>query len=240
MSRRLFIALREPSRFRGGEAYLLTIVFCGASVIFTLGFLAEKNVRENFGIQILFFEAWLIALAATTGFVSFLGLDALGDGIDRNNRAARIATSAGWLGLTLCAVSSNLGNGDFVGSTFIPLLLDSAALMFGVTLYSATTHNFAPITIERDDSAGVRFAGFILGASLPLAKASSSDWISLEATLRDYQAAAPWLLLILALALGREWQTQRQIRRGCVPYRLIDYALAATLLGIGGFYVTWH
>jgi hypothetical protein len=55
------------------------------------------------------------------------------------------------------------------------------------------------VTVDRDVSAGLRLAGFLIAAGLILGRSVAGDWISAEATLRDFAIMA-WPVVVLVAA----------------------------------------
>lgn len=234
---RLYCAGDLLTRSRQRWTYGVAAVGCLAVLWTCLATVAARDVRHDLGLQALFVAGGLAAIAVTTVVTGVLGLDALADGLERDNASARIAICGLWIATTVCSIGANIGEGSFVGTTFIPLALSVAALGAIVAIVSAATGGLLPITVERDSAAGIRFAGLMIAASIPLAHSSSGDWLSLRATSHDFVAELPALIGIVGLAVGIEkiaGRTQRRddrLRRGLAPALLfVLLAIAATVV----------
>ena len=46
------------------------------------------------------------------------------------------------------------------------------------------------VTVERTDGAGLRLGGFLAGVGMILGRAVAGDWVSAEATVRDFAVVA--------------------------------------------------
>lgn len=167
---------------------------------------AAKEVRTTPGYQVLFVGATATAFAFGTTAFSALGLDPARDGVERSNRAARLAVVGLWIAITICSIGANIGEGDTVLSTLIPLALGTLALAGLTGLLSAATDGLPGIVIEHDVRAGMRLVGLLVAWSFPLAHASAGDWQSVSATLHDFKAASPMLLALLCAGIFVEKQ----------------------------------
>jgi hypothetical protein len=165
------------------------LVSCQFALILVLTFYAAREVRESLGYRILFVGAAAVEIEVVSRGMSVLGLGPLEDGLERDNRAARYAAIGIWIACTLGAIGSNLGEGDEIYTTLIPMILDSVGLLIVGFLASIATRGFKTVVVERDDWAGVRLGAFFVSAGLPLARAASGDWVSLTDTLVDFGVA---------------------------------------------------
>jgi hypothetical protein len=219
--------------------YALLYIICHVVLWIVLATQASREVRQDLGLQALFVAGGMTAVAGVTEIVGIFGLHAVDDGIERNNPAARAAVAGLWIATTLCSIAANLGEGDFVGTTFAPLAIALMVLLTLCAAYSAATRGFAVITVERDRAAGIRFAGWVIAASIPLAKASRGDWVSLTATLRDFALELPALALGLALALGFEMWIRRSGMESPINSWKRGVGPAALYLGVAASLVRW-
>jgi hypothetical protein len=204
-----------------------------------LTFFAAEEVRASMGYRLMFLAAGVLLLELVAGGIALLGLDSCADGLERNNAAARIAFLGLCVGCMVCAIGANIGEGDDIGSTFVPLALCALGLLGSGLALAAGSRGYANVTIEHDVRAGVRLGASFIGVSLPLSQAASGDWESLEATLTDFGSAVPWVSAIVALSLAMEAWLRRS-RRPAVGTSSWAYAVipAASNLLLGAVAVS--
>jgi hypothetical protein len=90
------------------------------------------------------------------------------------------------------------------------------------------------VTIERDEGAGIRAAGWMLSLGLIFGGAVAGDWESLEATVWDFIHYAWVAIVFLLAAVAIEWAFKRRqqkegARRGTSAVITAAYILAAVL-----------
>ncbi|MEY2879251.1 MAG: hypothetical protein RLZZ15_1631 [Verrucomicrobiota bacterium] len=228
--------LANPSPLGCGSGPRLTlgsaIAGCHVALWIALAGFASAEVRRDLGLQAVFCFALTVALAVVTNVLALLGVDAFGDGIERNNPAARRAALGAWAAVTLCAIGANLGEGDFAGTALLPLALSVAALLGASLAVSVATRGFLPIVVEREAAAGGRFATLCVACALPLARASAGDWVSFASTLGDFLRAAVAVAIIAAAAVFGERHLARASAAAIRP--TLRMALpSAVMLGLG-------
>jgi hypothetical protein len=140
--------------------------------------------------------------AAWTGLsvrlIPWFGLDARRDVAERRNDAAAVAIGGAVLGCALCFAGGNIGDGPGWWVVMLAALMASAGLfaIWGVVEQLGKVSEV--VTIERDLAAGIRLAGVLIAAGLLLGRAVAGDWVSLDATIRDFVVTA-WPVLPLAV-----------------------------------------
>jgi uncharacterized membrane protein YjfL (UPF0719 family) len=168
-----------------------------------------------------------------------LGIIPRDDAVERRNLAAAIAISGAMLGILLCFAGGNIGDGPGWWVVVFCALLSTAALFVAWTILEMATRVSEVITVDRDTSAGMRLAAFLTACGLILGRAVAGDWLSTEATLRDFlQTAWPVLpLLIVAIVLERVLRPNREnpvrasLTAGLIPAALYVAAAAYYVLG---------
>jgi hypothetical protein len=213
-------------------AYALTLLGCLIAVVVALQTLAPDNVRTSGNVRLLFIAATVAAIAITTLGFALLGIDALGDGIESNNPAARLSVLCLWPAVTICAIGANIGEGSFVGTTLMPLALTVIFLLMLAGIFSATTTAFTTIASDRDLGAAMRLAGVTLAWSLLLAHAAQGDWVSLRATLRDFIVAISESFGVLLFAIVVERRSSSSSREGSFVSRAVVPAIGYVALAI--------
>lgn len=202
----------------------------GAVVLFVvLQSFASFDVRDS-AIYLTFYmvmgAAWV---AVGLRCLALFGLSARDDVIERGNRAAAQAIGGGILGITLCFAGANIGDGPGWWVVVFSAGLSTGAFFVLWFVLAKLTHLADTVTIDRDPSAGVRLAGFFVGTGMVLGRAVAGDWVSAEATVRDFAVAA-WPALIL---LGLAAVLERRLR----PSREQPFAPAASGLPPAAVYV---
>ena len=191
------------------NALLFALPVCLMIVLFILRTLASHDVREDnryIAMYGLMGAAW-IGLAPAL----FLpGISLRDDFFERRNSAAAITVVGHMLGATFCFAGGNIGDGPGWWVVVFCAIIANATLALLWFIANQFTHIADHITIDRDPAIALRAAGFFIGAGLILGRAVAGDWISLDATLRDFAIKAwPALLLLLLLALAERWAKPR-------------------------------
>lgn len=176
-----------------------------------LATIAPENVRSSLSIQALFVAAGAVAIGIGTSYLTLLGIDPVADRIERGNRAAGIATVALWLAIAVCTIAANIGEGEFVATTFTPMIISLFVLFVVVFVLASVTQGFEPIVVDRSVPAALRLAGFLIACSVMLARAGAGDWISFASTTADFGRQLPGIAVLTGVAVFVE---RRASRRG--------------------------
>ena len=110
--------------------------------------------------------------------------------------------------------------------------LACVALFAAWMLFEAVSGISESVTVDRDPSAGVRLAGFLIACGLILGRGVAGDWVSAEATVRDFGLAA-WPVLLLVIAAVVVERVARPTHTTARP-PVVPYGLLPALLYIGG------
>ena len=133
--------------------------------------------------------------------LSYLNLYLRDDLLERNNAASGWACGGALLGLTLCFAGGNVGAGPGWWVVVYCAALATAAAALGWIVLDALTRASDNISIERDVSTGMRISGFWIAAGLILGRCVAGDWISFDATNKDFVWFGSPFLILLAVAI---------------------------------------
>jgi hypothetical protein len=225
---------------RGRWTVGLTPPACLASLLGVLRNFADPEVRTSFGYQVLFVIAWGVTLLVVHLMSSLIGLDWLEDGLERRNRSAVWAGAGLTIGTTLAVAGANVGRGPTEATTLGPMILAVVGLLALWMCFAVLTGNLAAVTIERDGASGLRLASLLIAWGLIFGRAVAGDWVSAEATWRDYlqQGIGPAVVLLgfgcLAEYLERPGRTRP------VPSFVLAGIVPACLFQAFAIAWVWH
>lgn len=199
---------------RSDRSNLLLTPAIAALILFSiLKRFASHDVRED-PVYLSFYMAMGAAwVGLARGGLSWLGLNARDDVIERNNRAASSAVCGGLLGMTLCFSGGNIGDGPGWWVVVFAAALATGTLLSLWIILHVFTSIADTVTIERDPAAGLRVAGFFVGGGLILGRAVAGDWVSVDATVMDFLKAGWPVLLLLGAAIPLERRMQPMMDR---------------------------
>jgi uncharacterized membrane protein YjfL (UPF0719 family) len=185
-----------------GRLILRGMPFVCALILFqVLRRFASSDVRDD----ALYFAFYLVLGAAWVGLgtkaLAFCDLSARDDVVERGNRAAVPAIAGGLLAITFCFAGGNVGEGPGWSVVLFCGVLSTGTLLLAWKLLNRLTQATDAITVDRDVAAGVRVAGFFVGAGLILGRAVAGDWKSTGATLFDFGRTGWPVILLLAVAV---------------------------------------
>ena len=139
---------------------------CLALTLIALTKLAATAVRND----ALYISFYLLVGAGWLGGVTlifpFLGISARDDVLERGNRAASWAVTGALTGASCSFAGANVGNGPGVEAVLFSAVLSSAlfiGLWLGMDLLTSISD---AITVDRDERAGIRLGGLLLGIGL--------------------------------------------------------------------------
>ena len=202
---------RAPSKIQrlgrpatGGLALLLSPVAAGLLLFGVLQFASASDVRDDPRYLTLYFFLGAVWIRAAVACVSLAGISPRHDTLEGANRSAAYATAGALLAATLCFAGGNIGDGPGWWVVVFSAGLATGALFLTWVVLERLTRVADVVTIERDDAAGVRLAGFLLACGLILGRAVAGDWVSAAATWNDFVIVARPVLLVFAAAVVME------------------------------------
>ncbi len=241
---RWYVRLAGLGTFAAGPPVRLLLIFvhvlCLLLVLIVLTTAAAKEVRENVGYVGLFTATGAVALGVVNLLSTLIGISALQDAVERRNLAAAWAVGGAWLGSTLCICGANVGEGPTIYTTLGPLALSVGALGGCWLAFACVTKSTAAVVVDRDCASGVRLAGLLVAWGLVLGRAVAGDWVSSEATLRDFAVNGWPALALLLIAAPVELMVRPTPRRpfpplvsaGVLPAVAYVAAASASLVGV--------
>jgi uncharacterized membrane protein YjfL (UPF0719 family) len=171
---------------------------CLALLFLALHFLAATTVRVSLGWQVFYLVVGSAWIGLASGLLQLFGLNAYIDVAERRNGASGIAICGALLALTLCFAGANVGEGPGALVVLFCAALSTGGLFLCWILFELLTDAADAITIDRDRAAGLRLGGLLVACGLVLGAAVAGDWVSPEATWRDFLRDG-WPALVLTL-----------------------------------------
>jgi hypothetical protein len=168
---------------------------------------------------------WVRQLAIT-------GVSTRDDVVERANGSAAIVVAGAMLGITLCYAGGNIGDGPGWWVVAFSAGLSTLALFAAWLLLEAASGVSETVTVDRDPSAGLRLAGFLVGCGLVLGRAVAGDWVSAEATVRDFVMMA-WPVIVLVVVAAIVERLSRPTPESPRP-AVILYGVIPALVYIAG------
>jgi len=177
---------------------------CLGLILIALTKLAATIVRNDalyISFYLLVGAGWL---GGMTLIFPFLGISARDDVLERGNRAATWAVTGALTGASCSFAGANVGNGPGVEAVLFSAALSSAlfiGLWLGVDLLTSISD---AITVDRDERAGIRLGGFLLGIGVLSGWSVAGAWVSASATLKDFATSSWPAMLLTAVAVAME------------------------------------
>lgn len=200
----------------------LTPLLCTVALGLVLRRWSSHDVSSDPAYQLFYLVMGLAWLGVFQITLRWAGLSARDEVCERDNEAAAWAIGGALWGGTFCFAGGNVGDGPGWWVVLFAALLATTTFFLLWWLVHRGSNLAETITIERDQAAGLRAAGFFLGTGLILGGAAAGDWISAGATVKDF-AHASWPAALLAAAVTA-------VERSCQP--TTDHT-GASLLWVG-------
>ncbi len=203
-------AVGRKVRSRGWRRPLALVpLVCALLLYFVLARWSAEDVRTDPAYLLFYMVIGIAWLGLFRLPLPLLGLSVRDDVLERGNDAAVWAISGALIGGMCCFAGANVGNGPGWWVVLFSGLLSTAALLLLWWAVHLGSRLIEKITVDRDCGAGVRAAGFLVGAGLMLGRAAAGDWVSAAATMADFGRMA-WPAAVLAGAVV-------MIERSCAP-----------------------
>lgn len=230
----LFSTVATFGRKRNHRGWLSCTPYISAAILwFILKSYSASDVRDDnrymfmytlMGLTWVWFGLLLFALG---------GLSVRDDVIERNNRAAALALNGVMIGTSLAFAGGNIGDGPGWWVVVFSSGLASLALWLSWMVAARISHWADHITIDRDDGAGLRAAGFLIALGLIYGRGAAGNWHSAGETINDFLQIA-WLgfLLVLAAALIERFSFRLSVSKPVTSQSATGFIVAL-------LYVAW-
>jgi hypothetical protein len=212
---------RRPS---GRHLLHITPLAALALLWFVLRSAASFDVRDD----PKYLAFYLVLGAAWVGvfmrWLAVAGISTRDDVVERANSSAAIVVAGAMLAITLCYAGGNIGDGPGWWVVVFAAGLSTVALYAAWMLLEMASNVSDVVTVDRDGSAALRLAGFLVASGLILGRAVAGDWVSAEETVRDFALVAwPVLVLVAAAAIVERAlrPTPETPRPALVPYGVL-------------------
>jgi len=195
---------------------------------------SSPDVRSDPGWLALYILGGAAWLQLGILLLSLLGISARGDVVERQNPAAGWAVYGVMAGTTFCYAGSNIGNGPGPEVVLFCAALSTAFLFAFWFVLERIFRLVDRVTIERDESVGIRIGGWMMSLGLIFGGAVAGDWESLEGTLQDFVHYA-WVAVVFllgAIAIEgafRLYEKRNHPRPGASVAIALFYVLAAAI-----------
>ncbi|HEY6944805.1 MAG TPA: hypothetical protein VI431_06670 [Candidatus Acidoferrum sp.] len=239
-SYRALFKVRQFHTNKWHRSLLATLpVLCTLFIAVILLRWSSPDVRSDTGWTLFYTAGGLAWLQLGLFLLSLTGVAAREDVVERQNPAAGWVVYGAMIGTASCYAGSNIGSGPGPEVVLFCAAL-STAFLFGSWLLLERVFSLADqVTIERDETAGIRAGGWILSLGLIFGGAVAGDWVSLESTIRDFFHYSWVALLFLLGAMAVERIFRRLMSRRTLM-RNASVLVAATYFLAAVRYVTWR
>jgi len=182
------------------SALLATLSACAAALLLVLLTLSAHDVRDSFRYLCLYMLLGSAWVRAAERCLPWLGVSTRDDLVERGNDAALPAVAGFLGGMTLAYAGANIGDGPGWWVVVVCAGIASLAVLLMWVLLEMSASVAEQVTVERDRAAGWRLGAFLLACGAIAGRAVAGDWISAEATVRDFVFRAWPLVVLLVVA----------------------------------------
>ena len=214
------------------------MTLCAGAEYVVLRFWSAGDVRSDPGEVLFYFFFSLIWIyVAQTSFAA-VGISLRDDVGERGNSAAAFVCAGLTVAVTSCVAGSNIGNGPGFEVVLFCAALSTVTIFILWMLLAVLAGAAETITIERDIGAGIRVGGWLIGSGLVLGASSAGDWVSLNATLRDFlRFTWPLFVFLIPFVFVEKTMSRRALAK---RLRVVPSAVLATgMVAVGVWYSVW-
>lgn len=182
----------------------LVPALCAGSMLLVLMTIASADVVNDARYILMYLAMGMAWIGIVVRMGTSLGISHRADAVERSNPAAIMVISGLLIGATACYAGGNVGNGPGWWVVVLCAILANGTLLAGWLVLELMTHVSESVTVERSRASGMRLAGYLIGTGLVCGRAVAGDWVSLDATIRDFAMVAWPAIGLLGLAMALE------------------------------------
>jgi hypothetical protein len=190
------------------QMLLYTPVLCAIGLFFVLKTFGDPYVRNDFGYLILYWVWGMAWLAMASWVFPFMGFSLQDDGLQRRNTGAAIALCGAFFGITAAYTGGNIGEGPGWWIVLLCAVVSTGGFFLGWIALEYFTQISETITIERNASAGVRLAIFLIVLGILMGRSVSGNWIDMTDFIVSFVVRAWYVIPLTALAVYIEWRSK--------------------------------
>jgi hypothetical protein len=221
-----------------GRRILVVVPVAAAAVLLAvLQTASAHDVRDDPRYLTLYFllgAAW-VGLGARC--LALAGVSVRDDALERANRSAAYAVAGALLAITLCFAGGNIGDGPGWWVVVFSAGLATISLFVAWLVLEVVAGVSEVVTIDRDDAAGVRLAGFLVACGLIFGRAAAGDWVSADATVVDFLNVARAAVPLVVIASVVEWLSRPTPQRAGAPIATHGAVPAVLYVAASALYV---
>lgn len=210
---------------------------CAAAILLVLGTIASADVVNDPKYIFMYLAMGMACIGVVVRLGTLLGISHRADATERSNPAAMTAVCGLLIGASACYAGGNVGNGPGWWVVVLCAILANGALLLAWLILELITRVGESITVERSRASGMRLAGFLIGAGLICGRGVAGDWISLDATIRDFATIASPAFGLLGLSVALEFIYRPVPGRAEQPTLHSGWMPMLTCIGFGVGYV---
>jgi len=179
-------------------------IICLMGFLVTLRFFSSPDVQDDPSYIIIYLCLGVAWLGGTTFIFPLLGLSERDDVVERCNPAATWALAGALIGVMSCFAGANIGSGPGPEVVFFCATVSTTAFFLSWFSLELTANTSEAITVDRDEGAAIRLAGFLIATGILLGGAVAGNWESTSATMRDFYTYGWPAIALLGVALPLE------------------------------------
>jgi hypothetical protein len=240
---RSYRALFKARQFRPNKLHRILFavlpLVCTMFIAVVLLICSSPDVRSNSGWITFYIMGGVAWLQFGLFLLSLFGVSAREDVVERQNPSAAWVVYGAVLGTTACYAGANIGSGPGAEVVLLCAILSTTFLFVFWSVLERIFRLADQVTIERDESSGIRIGGWIFSLGLIFGGAVAGNWESLQGTILDFLRYG-WIALFFLLAAVAIERVLRSLRRrkksdrGASVVIAFAYSLAAII------YVAWR
>ena len=216
----------------GSVLLQVTPLAAGAMLWLVLRTASSHDVRDDPTYLFMYLVLGAAWVGVWIRLLALTGISKRDDVVERSNSSAALAVAGAMFGITLCYAGGNIGDGPGWWVVVFSAGLATVAFFAVWMVLETVTGVSDTVTVDRDPSGGLRLAGFLVACGLILGRGAAGDWVSAEATVRDFALTA-WPVIVLVVVAASVERLARPTPASPRP-ALVTYGIFPALLYIAG------